>query len=74
MTKILEFEVFNVFSVDPDPSFLHIVKTGDQIDQCGFATSALSDQCNGLALFDPQIDGVKYPAFTVGKADPFEFD
>ena len=58
-SQTFQTQVANVFPVDADGAFAYIVVTRNQIHQCAFSASALSNQGYGLALGNGQIDIVQ---------------
>ena len=46
----------DVHTAHADASFIHIIEPADQVDQTALARTGASDDADGLAAFDVQVD------------------
>ena len=63
--QVVDAKIFHVDSVYEHLSFLHIIVAGDEVEQGGFPTSALSHQSHGLSFWNDEVDVFQHPLLFV---------
>src|SRR5690554_2770363 len=55
-TQVIELIISDIFSVQENGALIDLIKATENIDNRGFSCSSSSDQREGLARFDPEIN------------------
>ena len=70
----MDAELAHIDAVDEHLTFLNVVVTRYEVDECRLAAAALSYKCYGLALLYHEVDILQYPLLAILERDVAELN